>query len=142
MFLIKKLEFETYGVTVEIPEDLSDFFYVYWLDECSFAFRCIAYRYIFSYEVTEGKKEKLLKLQSNSIPVEEIEINGLKGHCSIYRFDDKQYYKARFLIGETEKKITQFVFTLWTKNDDIKEIKASPEFKKLLGGIRKKDITA
>ena len=73
--------------------------------------------------------------------MEEIEINGLKGHYSIYRFDDKQYYKARFLIGETEKKITQFVFTLWTKNDDIKEIKASPEFKKLLGGIRKKDFT-
>ena len=140
MFFIKKLEFETYGVTVEIPEDLSDFFYVYWLDECSFAFRCIDYRYIFSYEVTEGKKEKLLKLQSNSIPVEEIEINGLKGHCSIYRFDDKQYYKARFLIGETEKKITQFVFTLGTENGDIKEIKASPEFKKLLCGIRRKDI--
>ena len=80
MFLIKKLEFETYGVTVEIPEDLSDFFYVYWLDECSFAFRCIDDRYIFSYEVSECKKETLLKLRSNSIPVEEIEINGLKGH--------------------------------------------------------------
>ena len=45
-------------------------------------------------------------------------------------------------FNKTEDGDTEFVFVLWTENNDIEDIKASPDFKKLLNGIRKKDIIA
>ena len=147
MFLIRNLKFEVCGVSVEIPEDISIILDTDWTDENSLAFQHRDGKYNFNYEIIRncmGTKEELIDSQQEicyeTFPVEEIELNGLKGHHSTYSTNREQYYEARFSIDKSEDGNTEFVFVLWTKNNDIEKIKASSEFKKLLCGIRRKDI--
>ena len=149
MFLIKKLCFEIGGISAEISEDISAVLDTDWTDGNSLVFKRSDGRYSFNYEISRncmGTKEALIDSQQEIcykiFPVGEIELNGLKGHHSTYSTNREQYFEARFLIDKTEGGDTEFVFVLWTENNDIEDIKASPDFKKLLNGIRKKDIIA
>ena len=147
MFLFKKFCFEIDGII----EDISAVLDTDWTDENSLAFQYGdgRYRYKFNYEIIRncmGTKEALIDSQQEIcykiFPIEEIKLNGLKGHHSTYSTNREQYYEARFLIDKTKDGDTEFVFILWTENNDIEDIKASPDFKKLLHAIRKKDIIA
>ena len=149
MFLIRNLKFEVCGVSVEIPEEIGAVFYSDWTDENSLVFNHSGGGYTFAYEISHNGTdtrtslvESIKEISEVPFSVEPIGLNGLEGHHSTYADGREQYYEARFLAEESEDSDAEFVFILWTKNDDIKEIKASPEFKKLLGGIRKKDFTA
>ena len=148
MFLIRNLNFEICGVSVEIPEEIGAVLDTNWTCENSIVFNH-SDGYTFAYEIShrgtytiKSLIDSIKELCEQTFPIEPIILNGLKGYCSTYVGGSDQYYEARFLAEESEDGDAEFVFILWTKNDDIKEIKASPEFKKLLGGIRKKDFTA
>lgn len=88
-----------------------------------------------------GTKETLLQVQSQietlhkAGTVEEIEVNGLKGHCFTYGGKVDQYFEARFSVDKESG--TEFAFTIHTENHDIESIMASPQFNKLLYGIGK-----
>ena len=149
MFLIKKLCFEIEGVSVEIPEEIGAVFNSDWTDENSIVFNHSGGGYTFAYEIshngTDTRKslvESIKEISEYPFSVEPFGLNGLKGHHSTYSTNREQYFEARFLIDKTEDGDTEFVFVLWTENNDIEDIKASPDFKKLLNGIRKKDIIA
>lgn len=152
MFILSKTcHFECNGVIVSVPEN----YYVYagpeFIDEDNMLmFKPLDDRYCVIYQVWKhcsGTRESILEFLTEDADIgkdiqyphiEEIENNGLKGHHYICRFENEQYYEARFLIEETDKGCTQFVFCVTTTDYDIEKIKASPEFKVLLDGIRKK----
>ena len=67
--------------------------------------------------------------------MEEIEVNGLKGHCFTYGGKVDQYFEARFSVDKESG--TEFAFTIHTENHDIESIMASPQFNKLLYVIGK-----
>ena len=148
MFLIKKLCFEIEGVSAEIPEEIGAVFNSDWTDENSIVFNHSGGGYTFAYEISYNNStdtrtslvESIKEISEVSFSVEPFGLNGLEGHHSTYAGGSEQYYEARFLAAQTESGSTELTFVLWTKNNDIEEIKASPEFKKLLHGIRKKDI--
>lgn len=148
MFLIKKLCLEIEGVSVEIPEEIGAVFNSDWTDENSIVFNHSGGGYTFAYEISYNNStdtrtslvESIKEISEVSFSVEPFGLNGLEGHHSTYAGGSEQYYEARFLAAQTESGSTELTFVLWTKNNDIEEIKASPEFKKLLHGIRKKDI--
>ena len=148
MFLIKKLCLEIEGVSVEIPEEIGAVFNSDWTDENSIVFNHSGGGYTFAYEISYNNStdtrtslvESIKEISEVSFSVEPFGLNGLEGHHSTYAGGSEQYYEARFLAAQTESGSTELTFVLWTKNNDIEEIKASPEFKKLLYGIRKKDI--
>ena len=152
MFLIRNLKFEVCGVSVEIPEEVGAVLNTEWTDKNSLIFNHKDDRYKFAYEISnkgtytrKSLVESIREISDERFPIEPIELNGLEGHHSTYCNDsdkEEQYYEARFLAKQRLDGCTEFVFIIWTKNNDIEEIKASPEFKKLLGGIRKKDFTA
>ncbi len=145
MFAIKKIYFESEDVSVEVSGD----YYPADDSECidgGLAFYAIDGSHTVIYEILhdgKGTKKTLLETQKEDYgknwEIEDIELNGLKGHCSTYGESYIQFYEARFLLGETEKGCTEFAFVVYTRNHDIEEIKASDHFKKLLNGIRKKD---
>ena len=147
MFLIRNLKFEVCGVSVEIPEELGAVFYSDWTDENSLVFNHSGGGYTFAYEISHNGTdtrtslvESIKEISEVPFSVEPIGLNGLEGHHSTYAGGSEQYYEARFLAAQTESGSTELTFVLWTKNNDIEEIKASHEFKKLLCGIRRKDI--
>ena len=148
MFLIKKLCFEIEGVSAEIPEDISAVLDTDWTDENSLVFNHSSGGYTFAYEISYNNStdtrtslvESIKEISEYPFSVEPFGLNGLKGHHSTYADGREQYYEARFLAAQTESGSTGLTFVLWTKNNDIEEIKASHEFKKLLCGIRRKDI--
>ena len=149
MFLIRNLKFEVCGVSVEIPEEIGAVFYSDWTDENSLVFNHSGGGYTFAYEISHNGTdtrtslvESIKEISEVPFSVEPIGLNGLEGHHSTYADGREQYYEARFLAAQTESGSTELTFVLWTENNDIEEIKASPEFKKLLCGIRRKDITA
>ena len=148
MFLIRNLKFEVCGVSVEIPEEISIILDTDWTDENSLVFNHSG-GYTFAYEISHNGTdtrtslvESIKEISEVPFSVEPIGLNGLEGHHSTYADGSEQYYEARFLAAQTESGSTELTFVLWTKNNDIEEIKASHEFKKLLCGIRRKDITA
>lgn len=146
MFLIKKLCLEIEGVSVEIPEEIGAVFNSDWTDENSIVFNHSGGGYTFAYEISYNNStdtrtslvESIKEISEVSFSVEPFGLNGLEGHHSTYAGGSEQYYEARFLAAQTESGSTELTFVLWTKNNDIEEIKASYEFKKLLCGIRKK----
>lgn len=147
MFLIRNLKFEVCGVSVEIPEEIDAVFYSDWTDENSLVFNHSGGGYTFAYEISHNGTdtrtslvESIKEISEVPFSVEPIGLNGLEGHHSTYADGREQYYEARFLAAQTESGSTELTFVLWTKNNDIEEIKASHEFKKLLCGIRRKDI--
>ncbi len=147
MFLIRNLKFEVCGVSVEIPEEIGAVFYSDWTDENSLVFNHSGGGYTFAYEISHNGTdtrtslvESIKEISEVPFSVEPIGLNGLEGHHSTYADGREQYYEARFLAAQTESGSTELTFVLWTKNNDIEEIKASHEFKKLLCGIRRKDI--
>ena len=147
MFLIRNLKFEVCGVSVEIPEEIGAVFYSDWTDENSLVFNHSGGGYTFAYEISHNGTdtrtslvESIKEISEVPFSVEPIGLNGLEGHHSTYADGREQYYEARFLAAQTESGSTELTFVLWTKNNDIEEIKASYEFKKLLCGIRRKDI--
>ena len=147
MFLIRNLKFEVCGVSVEIPEEIGAVFYSDWTDENSLVFNHSGGGYTFAYEISHNGTdtrtslvESIKEISEVPFSVEPIGLNGLEGHHSTYADGREQYYEARFLAAQTESGSTEFTFVLWTKNNDIEKIKASYEFKKLLCGIRRKDI--
>ena len=148
MFLIKKLCFEIEGVSAEIPEDISAVLDTDWTDENSLVFNHSSGGYTFAYEISYNNStdtrtslvESIKEISEVPFSVEPLGLNGLKGHHSTYADGREQYYEARFLAAQTESGSKELTFVLWTKNNDIEEIKASYEFKKLLCGIRRKDI--
>ena len=144
MFLIKNLAFEVCGVSVEITEEIGAVLNTDRTDENSLVFNNSDGGYTFAYEIsrkgTYTRKsliESISEVSDEPFSIEPIELNGLKGHHSTYIGGREQYYEARFVAEQTESGGTEFVFILWTENNDIEAIKASPDFKKLLGGIRK-----
>ena len=147
MFLLRNLKFEVCGVSVEIPEEIGAVFYSDWTDENSLVFNHSGGGYTFAYEISHNGTdtrtslvESIKEISEVPFSVEPIGLNGLEGHHSTYADGREQYYEARFLAAQTESGSTELTFVLWTKNNDIEEIKASHEFKKLLCGIRRKDI--
>ena len=147
MFLIRNLKFEVCGVSVEIPEEIGAVFYSDWTDENSLVFNHSGGGYTFAYEISHNGTdtrtslvESIKEISEVPFSVEPIGLNGLEGHHSTYADGREQYYEARFLAAQTESGSTELTFVLWTKNNDIEKIKASYEFKKLLCGIRRKDI--
>ena len=147
MFLIRNLKFEVCGVSVEIPEEIGAVFYSDWTDENSLVFNHSGGGYTFAYEISHNGTdtrtslvESIKEISEVPFSVKPIGLNGLEGHHSTYADGREQYYEARFLAAQTESGSTGLTFVLWTKNNDIEEIKASHEFKKLLCGIRRKDI--
>ena len=147
MFLIRNIIFEVCGVSVEIPEEIGAVFYSDWTDENSLVFNHSGGGYTFAYEISHNGTdtrtslvESIKEISEVPFSVEPIGLNGLEGHHSTYADGREQYYEARFLAAQTESGSTELTFVLWTKNNDIEEIKASYEFKKLLCGIRRKDI--
>ena len=147
MFFIRNLKFEVCGVSVEIPEEIGAVFYSDWTDENSLVFNHSGGGYTFAYEISHNGTdtrtslvESIKEISEVPFSVEPIGLNGLEGHHSTYADGREQYYEARFLAAQTESGSTELTFVLWTKNNDIEEIKASYEFKKLLCGIRRKDI--
>ena len=148
MFFIKKLCFEIEGVSVEIPEEIGAVFNSDWTDENSIVFNHSGGGYTFAYEISYNNStdtrtslvESIKEISEYPFSVEPFGLNGLEGHHSTYVGGSEQYYEARFLAAQTESGSTELTFVLWTKNNDIEEIKASHEFKKLLCGIRRKDI--
>ena len=147
MFLIRNLKFEVCGVSVEIPEEIGAVFYSDWTDENSLVFNHSGGGYTFAYEISHNGTdtrtslvESIKEISEVPFSVEPIGLNGLEGHHSTYADGREQYYEARFLAAQTESGSPELTFVLWTKNNDIEEIKASHEFKKLLCGIRRKDI--
>ena len=147
MFLIRNLKFEVCGVSVEIPEEIGAVFYSDWTDENSLVFNHSGGGYTFAYEISHNGTdtrtslvESIKEISEVPFSVKPIGLNGLEGHHSTYADGREQYYEARFLAAQTESGSTELTFVLWTKNNDIEEIKASHEFKKLLCGIRRKDI--
>ena len=148
MFFIKKLCFEIEGVSVEIPEEIGAVFNSDWTDENSIVFNRSGGGYTFAYEISYNNStdtrtslvESIKEISEYPFSVEPFGLNGLEGHHSTYAGGSEQYYEARFLAAQTESGSTELTFVLWTKNNDIEEIKASPDFKKLLCGIRRKNI--
>ena len=147
MFLIRNLKFEVCGVSVEIPEEIGAVFYSDWTDENSLVFNHSGGGYTFAYEISHNGTdtrtslvESIKEISEVPFSVKPIGLNGLEGHHSTYADGREQYYEARFLAAQTESGSTELTFVLWTKNNDIEKIKASSEFKKLLCGIRRKDI--
>ena len=148
MFLIRNLKFETCGVSVEIPEEIGAVFNSDWTDENSLVFNRSGGGYTFAYEISYNNStdtrtslvESIKEISEYPFSVEPFGLNGLEGHHSTYAGGSEQYYEARFLAAQTESGSTELTFVLWTENNDIEEIKASYEFKKLLCGIRRKDI--
>ena len=147
MFLIRNLKFETCGVSVEIPEEIGAVFNSDWTDENSLVFNHSGGGYTFAYEISHNGTdtrtslvESIKEISEYPFSVEPFGLNGLEGHHSTYAGGSEQYYEARFLAAQTESGSTELTFVLWTENNDIEEIKASPDFKKLLCGIRRKNI--
>lgn len=86
----------------------------------------------------EGTKEELVKWldpDCGITPLSEItpiQINGLRGYFILYRTRRKQYYEARFDMGEGK----EFALLVETRHQNIHRIIESAEFKSVLGGIQ------
>ncbi len=79
------------------------------------------------------------RLLGKVYPIYEITVNGLFGYQTTYDTKKQQCFEARFPLKKTDTGNTEFVFMIFTVNNDIDEIKASDDFQKLLNGIRKKE---
>ena len=70
------------------------------------------------------------------VPIQAVELNGLKGHFHIYKTQSRQYLDARFQLETVEQGGVQLVFGITTKRDVMEIVKLSG-FKDILKGIRK-----
>lgn len=84
---------------------------------------------------TAAELERWLSPEFGFTPLSEVaplEVNGLSGHFLLYENHRKQYYEARFDLGDGE----EFVFEAETWDRPIRQVAASPEFRAALEGIR------
>ncbi len=136
--------YEVAGVRITIPEGYEIQILGDAVSDNMLIIKPVNQNYMISYDVEydcPDTKESFTETQENlyekTFPIEEITLNGLSGYQSTYGDSTEQCYDARFLLKKTDTGNTVFSLMVYTPNNDIEEIKASENFKKLLNGIQK-----
>lgn len=130
------------GVTITIPKGflfydttgglIAESIYV---EPISSDFEVVYFMEYQPYETLESLNMFSSMEYGQNIRFKETKLNGLKAYHATYKIGNTQRYEIRFQIEDGGKSKAELV--LQVDNDNIKEIKKSYDFKKLLDGIRK-----
>lgn len=138
--------YEVAGLYITIPEGFEvEFIREKFLNDDMLMIKPANKNYTIYYDVEydcSDAKEHMIETQKRMFkkvyPIEEITVNGLPGYQTTYNTKKQQCHEVRLLVEKSDTGDTEFLMIIFSGNNDIEEIKASDEFKKLLNGIRRK----